>query len=186
MSDLKMQCGGKMTVFLEPIVSRPPLFIFGAGHIGLALSKIGDMLGFSITVVDNRPEFANRERFPDVHRVIAKDYIEALGGLNFSPDACIVIVTYKHLHDQAILEQCVQKPFRYLGMIGSKSKVVKSLKSLKDKGVNKALLSRIHSPIGLNIGAQTPEEIAVAIAAEIIGVRSGADISSLQMKLDYD
>ena len=183
LTELKMQCGGNMVVFLEPIIPKPQLFIFGGGHIGLALAKIGEMLNYSLTIIDDRPEFANAERFPAAHALVAQPYAEAFKKLNFTHDTYIVIVTYKHLHDQEIIEFCATRPFKYLGMIGSKTKVTKSLKTLKEKGVSPETIGRIHSPIGLNIGANTPEEIAVAIAAEMIAVRNGVNITELAMKI---
>ena len=131
LTELKMQCGGKMSIFIEPILPGPQLLIFGAGHIGLALAQISDLLNFNVTVVDDRPEFANNDRFPAA-RVVCKEYMASFDDLNFA-DAHIVIVTYKHLHDQEILEECVKHPFSYLGMIGSKAKVAAAFKTLKEK-----------------------------------------------------
>jgi xanthine dehydrogenase accessory factor len=181
LTDLKMQCGGKMSVFIEPILPKKQLIIFGAGHIGLALSHIAELLSFSLTVVDDRSEFANEQRFPHAAAIICKNYKESFNDLIFK-DSYIVIVTYKHLHDQEILEECVKHPFAYLGMIGSTTKVTKAFNLLMEKNVSKDILNKIHSPIGLDIGANTPEEIAVAIAAEMIAVKNGQDISSLTMK----
>lgn len=171
--DLAMSCGGKMSIFLESLAPQPQLFIFGAGHIGRALTKIARMLNFQVTVIDNRPEFANSERLPEASTIIADDYGNALNKIEFPPDSYIVLVTHRHAHDQMILEHCVNLPFKYLGMIGSRNKVKKAFDLLREKGVPEETISRIHSPIGLDIGADTPEEIAVAIAGELIGVRSG-------------
>ncbi len=182
LSELKMQCGGRMSVFMEPILPGPQLIIFGAGHIGLALSKIAEMLNFSVTIIDDRPEFATTERFPAAQSVICKNYTDSFAGLNFH-QAYIVIVTYKHVHDQDILEECVKHPFAYLGMIGSKTKVAKSFNIIREKGISEEIIGNIHSPIGLDIGANTPEEIAVAIAAEMIAIRNGANVSSLSLKM---
>ena len=186
LTDLKMQCGGNMTLFLEPVIPKPQLVIFGAGHIGLALAKIADMLNFSQTIVDDRPEFAARDRFPTAQSVVCAPYSDAFSEISFTDDTFIVIVTYKHLHDQEILEYCVGQPSRYLGMIGSTTKVAKAFKLLKEKGISSEMINRIHSPIGLDIGANTPEEIAIAIAAEIIAVRNGAGDHSQSMKASHD
>ena len=186
LGDLKMQCGGKMTVFLEPVIPSPQLIIFGAGHIGYALDKIADMLGFRICVVDNRVEFANKARFPNAHGIFATEHIDAFTELYFDQDTFIVIVTHKHLHDEAVLQRCVQQPFAYLGMIGSKTKVKKILTALKDKGINSDIINRVHTPIGLDIGAKTPEEIALAIAAEMVAIRSGKTSSPLSLKISHD
>jgi xanthine dehydrogenase accessory factor len=155
--------------------------IFGAGHIGNALSKIGKMLGFTTIVVDNRPEFANKERLPLADRVIADDYQKALQNLSFSNSTYIVILTHRHAHDFKILDYCAKQTFYYLGMIGSRKKVAKAFKQLKEKGFEKETLKRIHAPIGIEIGAEKPEEIAVSIAAELVAIRSGTKIPSLKL-----
>jgi xanthine dehydrogenase accessory factor len=171
--DLSMACGGTMTLFLEVLQPIRPLLIFGAGHIGLALAALGKLLGYQVTVIDNRPEFANKERFPAAERIIAKSYDEALAELTFTDNTTIVIVTHRHLHDKEILQHCLNQPFAYLGMIGSRSKVKPILADLRENGISAELLNRVHTPIGLDIGAQTPAEIAVAIAAEWIACRYG-------------
>ncbi|MBN1478662.1 xanthine dehydrogenase accessory protein XdhC [candidate division KSB1 bacterium] len=186
LTELKMHCGGIMSVFLEPIIPRSQLVIFGGGHIGLALTKIADMLDFAVTLVDDRPEFANSQRFPTAQTVLTKPYADVLPDMSFTENTYIVIVTYKHLHDQLIIEHCVQQPFKYLGMIGSKTKVRHSLELLREQNVAHDIIERIHSPIGVNIGAKTPEEIAIAIAAEMIAIRNGADLTTLSMKLSHD
>lgn len=162
-----------MTVFLEPLIPQPQLLIFGAGHIGTALTKMGKMLGFQITVIDNRPEFANKDRLPEADIVIAIEYEQSFEKLSFTPETYIVLVTHRHAHDQEILEHCIQHPFKYLGMIGSKTKVKKAFDILRDKGISQDIIDKIHSPIGLDIGADTPEELAIAIFGEIIGIRTG-------------
>ena len=186
LSELNMQCGGRMSIYIEPVIPNPPLFIFGAGHIGVALAHLAHGLNFSVSVIDNRPDFANRQRFPHAQNIIAENYSKAFEELKFNDNTYVVILTHKHLFDQEVVEHCVQKSFKYLGMIGSRTKVKKSLDQLADDGIPEKQLKRIHSPIGLNIAAQTPEEIAVAIAAELIGVRNGADLNELTMKLHHD
>jgi xanthine dehydrogenase accessory factor len=170
--DLQMKCGGKMMVFIEPIGTLQQLFIFGAGHIGTALARLGEMLGFGVTIIDNRPEFANADRFPATMKVVAAEYDQALRELEFNEDVYNVIVTHRHAHDQEILEFCVDVPFRYLGMIGSAAKVKGAFKRLAEKGISKEVIDRIHSPIGINIGGHTPAEIAVSIAAEFVKVKN--------------
>lgn len=182
LGDLRMQCGGKMSIFFEPIFPNPQLFIFGAGHVGQALSKIADMLNYRVTIIDDRPEFANNERFPRARPIIVEEYSKAFDALELDEKSHIVIVTYKHLNDEVVLQNCINQPFKYIGMIGSRSKVKKALTALKKQGITDEVVRKIHAPIGLNIGANTPEEIAVAIAAEMIAVRNGADISSLSMR----
>ena len=178
LKDIGMVCGGGMSVFLEPLIDAHPLIIFGAGHIGFALSKITKMLGFTTAVVDNRPEFANEEKLPWADRVIADDYQKVLHDLSFSDTTYVVILTHRHTHDFEILEHCIRQPFSYLGMIGSRKKVDKALEQLREKGVDEETIKRIHAPIGMNIGAESPEELAVAIAAQLVAVRSGCAITS--------
>lgn len=183
---LGMSCGGRMKIFFEPYFAAPPLFIFGAGHIGKALAEIAHLLQFRITVVDDRPEFAVAERFPHAEAVLCCSYGDSFSRLEPTPDSYIVIVTYRHMHDQTILAHCAQQPFAYLGMIGSRTKVSQTIKTLKEQGISAEALARVHSPIGLKIGARTPEEIAVAVAAEMIAVRNGADLTGLSMKITHD
>jgi xanthine dehydrogenase accessory factor len=175
LEDLGMACGGGMSIFLEPLISAPDLIIFGAGHIGSALSRIGSLLGFTTTVVDSREEFANSERLPWADRVVAGGYQKALEQLSFTDSSYLVILTHRHANDFEILEYCVKKPFYYLGMIGSRKKVATAFEKLREKGIGEESINRIHAPIGIAIGAETPEEIAVAIAAQLITVRSGTE-----------
>ncbi len=172
LKDIGMVCGGGMTVFLEPLRQLPRLVIFGAGHIGSALSRIAKMLDFAVTVVDNRPEFATRDRLSWVDEVIAADYEQVIAGLAYDDNVYLVILTHKHAHDFEVLEQLIHKPVRYLGMIGSKTKVAKAFQQLRDKGVGEDVIKKIHSPLGVKIGASTPAEIAVSIAAELVAVRN--------------
>jgi len=175
-TDAKMLCGGHMSLFFEPMNPPKPLYIFGGGHIGRALCRILEGSGFAITVIDNRPEYANPERFPNVLNILARPYPEALRELPFTELTSIVIVTHSHTHDQEILEYCIQQPFHYLGMIGSRRKVKQTKQNLIDKGVSPELLDKLHSPIGMDIGGDTPTEIAVSIAAELIAVKNNVII----------
>jgi xanthine dehydrogenase accessory factor len=181
--DQGILCGGNVEFLFEPIGQSDRLIIFGAGHISHALAPLAKQAGFHVTVVDNRPEYASRERFSNVDQLVAKEYGEALADLQFTPRTFIVIVTHGHAHDEEILQFCVQKPFAYVGMIGSKRKTRTILDHLTQKGISSQQLQRVHSPIGLRIGAETPLEIAISILAEIIAVRNGADIESVSMKL---
>jgi xanthine dehydrogenase accessory factor len=163
-----------MSVFIEPLVPAAQLVIFGGGHIGACLAQIGKMLEFNVTVVDSRPEFANAERLPWADTVIAEEYATAIDKVAFNERTYAVILTHKHTHDFEVLEKCLTKRNRYLGMIGSKAKVAKVLQQLRDNGVAEEIIAQIHSPIGIKIGANTPAEIAISILAEIIQVRSSA------------
>lgn len=172
LKDMGMYCGGGMTVYLETLNPPSRLCIFGGGHIGRDLANISKSIGFHVTVIDNREEVANPDHHPDADVIICKDYTAALEGLNFSENTYIVILTHKHVHDYEVLEYCIEKPHRYLGMIGSKRKVATCLAQLREKGITEDVINTIHSPIGLKIGGNTPAEIAVSIAAELISVRS--------------
>lgn len=170
-SEVGMICGGDLEVFIEPILTAPTLYIFGGGHISLSLAQMGKLLGFKIAVIDDRAEFANTERFPDAEIIRAEDYDKAFPKLKINKTSYIVIVTRGHQHDELVLGWAVGTPAKYIGMIGSQTKVKTIFSHLLAKGVPQETLDSVHSPIGLGIGAQTPEEIAVSILAEIIEVR---------------
>jgi len=164
---------GGYQVMLE--VHEPPatLVIVGGGHIGKALATIGDLCGFAVVVVDDRPDYANPERFPEADRVICGDFAEVLGELAIDANTYIVTVTRGHKHDEISLRQVAGSAAAYVGMIGSKRRVGAVLQHLIDEGLDEEAVRRVHTPIGLDIGAETPEEIAVAIMAEVVQVRRG-------------
>jgi len=170
-----MLCGGIVDVFLEPIKAPPVLLIFGGGHISFTVARIGRMVDFRVVVIDDRPEFANAERFPDADETIADDISSAVQRLNINGSSYIVIVTREHKDDAQVLEWAAATRAAYVGMIGSRKKIQKIFSYLKTKGITQEQLDRVHSPIGLPIGAETPEEIAVSIMAEIIQVRRRED-----------
>jgi xanthine dehydrogenase accessory factor len=169
--EVGMICGGELEVFIEPILSPPTLYIFGGGHISLSLAKMGKLLGFKIAVIDDRPEFASSERFPEADVILAEDFTKSFPKIKIDKSSYIVIVTRGHQHDELVLEWAVGTPAKYIGMIGSKTKVKAIFSHLLAKGKSKEQLDRVHAPIGLEIEAQTPEEIAVSILAEVIKVR---------------
>jgi xanthine dehydrogenase accessory factor len=169
-----MICGGELEVFIEPILTAPTLYIFGGGHISLPLAKIGKLLGFKIAVIDDRAEFASAERFPEAEIVLAENFKKAFPRLKVDKSSYIVIVTHGHQHDEIVLNWAMGTPAKYIGMIGSQTKVKTIFSHLLAKGVPQERLASVHSPIGLEIEAQTPEEIAVSILAEIIKVRRSA------------
>ena len=170
-----MICGGNMEVFVEPILPEPCLLIFGGGHISLYLAKLGKMVGFKVVVIDDRSEFANRERFPEADEVIAQDFQLAFPQLTTNKASYIAIVTRGHLQDETVLEWAVKTEAAYIGMIGSRKKNQTVFSHLRAKGIPEKRLKEVHAPIGLNIDAKTPEEIAVSIIAEIIKVRRQGD-----------
>jgi len=166
-----MVCGGDLEVFIEPILASPTLYIFGGGHISLALTRMGKLCGFNITVVDDRAEFASAERFPEAEVIFAGDFTKSFPRVKIDKSSYIVIVTHGHQHDEVVLEWAVGTPAKYIGMIGSKTKNETIFSHLRARGISQEQLDRVHAPIGLEIEAQTPEEIAVSILAEIIKLR---------------
>jgi xanthine dehydrogenase accessory factor len=157
-------------------ISRPPLelIICGGGHVGQAVAKAAALLDFKITVIDDRPEFSSREKFPDPGvRLITGDFVESLQSLKITQASHLVIVTRGHRHDEICLREVIEKPARYIGMIGSRRRSTTIREHLRREGVGADHLRRVHSPIGLDIGAITPEEIALAILAEIVLARRG-------------
>ncbi len=164
---------GAFHVMLE--VHEPPatLLIAGGGHIGNALATIGELCGFSVAVVDDRPEYASAERFPGADRVLCGRFEEVLRDFPVDPNTYVVVVTRGHKSDEVALRQVVSSPAAYVGMIGSRRRVGAVLKHLVEDGADPDAVSRVHTPIGLDIGAETPEEIAVSIMAELIQVRRG-------------
>jgi len=167
-----MICGGVATVYIEAIVPKPAIYILGAGHIGFYLARIARMTDFRVVVCDNRPDYANRERFPEADEIIADEYEGVFKKLTVNPSSFIVIVTHGHAHDQVVLEWAVTTKAGYIGMIGSRKKIHQVFDNLTAKGFSREdIEKRVHSPIGLDIKAETPGEIAVSIMAEIIQVR---------------
>ncbi len=172
--DTGLVCGGTLEVFVEPVLPPAILYVFGAGHVALHLCQVAANAGFDVTVADDRSSYATRERFPSAHEVVAADFDEAMRTLDPSESSYIVIVTRGHRDDMRILRWAVQTRARYVGMIGSKRKVIEIFKTLRQEGVPAHLFDRVHAPVGLDIGAVTPEEIAVAITAELIAIRRQA------------
>lgn len=166
-----MICGGIMDIYLEPITPPSKVFVFGGGHISLFVSKISKMVGFEVVVVDDRPQFANRDRFPEAEEVIAEEFPFVFSKLKVNRSSYLVIVTRGHAYDQEVLEWALGQEVKYIGMIGSRKKIQTVYNALKEKGVEAEKLTRVHAPIGLDIGALTPEEIAVSIVAQMIQAR---------------
>jgi len=167
-----MICGGNVEVMIEPLFAPHPLYIIGAGHCGRALADFAVKVDFQVTVIDNRQDLLLADAFPSECRLIYNDYTNLDEVIAFNQSAFIVIMTYGHLHDKQVLEYCLQRDFRYLGMIGSKKKVAETLDKLKNKGFTDTDLSKVHAPIGLPIHSHTPYEIAVSILAELISIKN--------------
>ncbi len=164
-------CGGQLTVFVEPVVPQPRAYIFGAGHISKAISKVAAIAGFSTVIIDNRQQFACRERFPEADEVHAAEYEDIFPQLNINSSSYLVIVTRGHRDDMRVLRWAVQTQPRYLAMIGSKLKTIATIRELEKEGIPRDAFAQLYAPMGLDIGAVTPEEIAVSVVAEMIAVR---------------
>ena len=169
LSPTAMICGGSATVFIEPLHMGNKLYIIGGGHCGKALGRLTLLSGFEVTIIDNRPDSLEEIQLDTAHHCILNDYQDISSAIRFGKGAWVVIMTHGHLHDKQVLQQCLRQSTRYLGMIGSKSKVKETFNTLMQQGYSESELARVHAPIGLPIGSQTPYEIAISIMAEIIG-----------------
>jgi len=167
-------CGGSLDIFVEPILATPTAYLFGGGHVSLYVSKVASVAGFETVVMDDRAAFANKERFPEASETYAGPWEEIFPKLKINSFSYLVLVTRGHKGDLTCLRWALSTPARYIGMIGSKRKYIEIAKVLESEGVPGEKIERVHSPVGLDIGALTPEEIAVAIVAEMIAVRRSA------------
>jgi xanthine dehydrogenase accessory factor len=166
-------CGGQMDVYIEPIEPSPELFVVGAGHVGFHLARLAHEVGFRVHVVDDREKFANRERFPTAAEVITEDIPAWVARTKIPQHAYVVIVTRGHTNDLEALRALAPRELRYLGLIGSRAKVARIYDALTGDAMPAEILKSVHAPIGLDIGAVTPQEIAVSILAELIAVKHG-------------
>lgn len=158
-------------IFIETISEQPMVFIFGAGHLSYHISKYAKSLNFRVTVCDDRAEFANIQRFPDVDNIIVESFENIFDKIEINKNSYIVIVTKGHKLDEMVLEKAVKTDVKYIGMIGSKRKTLTILKRLNERGIPQETLSRVYSPIGISIGSVTPEEIALSIVCELVKIR---------------
>ena len=168
-------CGGKVKIFVEPIQRAPILYVFGGGHIAVPLVQFAKSLEFAVIVVDDREEFANKKRFPQADDVKSGDFVNITKSLDFHEGDSVVIVTRGHEHDEVVLKECLLKTNLpgYIGMIGSREKVAITFSHLKEQGIREELLRKAKAPIGLDIGARTPAEIALSIISQIVAHRYG-------------
>lgn len=174
---IQMMCGGTLTVFIEVMAQSPTLVLLGAGHVGQALARLADTLGYRVIVVDERPAFANAKLYPMAAGIYSEpDILDAFAQVQINTDTHIIIATTDS--DMRCLREALKTKAGYIGLIGSARKVVKMLHMLKDEGA--AYTEQVHAPVGLDIGAETPEEIAVSIMAEIMRQRSGTTGRSLR------
>lgn len=165
-------CGGQMKVFIEPFAPTKRLIICGAGHIALPLSAMGKILGFKIIIIDNRKEFANKKRFPHADEILLGEHAAQLSKIKLTRDTYLAVVTHGNEFDFECLKVAVTSDAGYIGVISSKPKKVKFFSRLKEKGVEEKYFKNVHIPMGIDLGSQTPEEIAVSICAEIIAVQN--------------
>lgn len=170
--DTDMRCGGNMTVMIEPVIPPDPVYIFGGGHVGFAIYNILSTLDFNITIVDDRKLYASSKRFPLAKKVLCAPFDKAFEKLSINEQSYIIICTRAHKNDEVCLRQAFKTPASYIGMLGSRTKVAAFKKILQKDGVPPRRFNQLHSPIGLSIGAVTPEEIAVSVAAELIQFRA--------------
>ena len=170
---------GQVGVFFDLAVPRPTLVVVGAGHVAKPIAQVGRMLDFEVVVIDDRPSFANVQRFPDADRIIVDEFATALDGLEITPSTYVVLVTRAHTYDVHALRKIVQKPAGYIGMIGSRRRVYAVFKLLRDEGVPLEDLLRVHAPIGLDIKTETPGEIAISVGAELLKARRGGGAASM-------
>jgi xanthine dehydrogenase accessory factor len=175
--DTGLVCGGTLEVFVEPVLPPALLYLFGAGHVAFNVCTTAANAGFDVVVTDDRSSYATKERFQSAREVHVMEFDEAMRRHDPTEASYIVIVTRGHRDDMLLLRWAVQTRARYIGMIGSKRKVIGIFKALKAEGLPASLFDRVHAPVGLDIGAVTPEEIAVAITAELIAIRRHATAS---------
>src|SRR3954451_1311194 len=174
-------CGGQMDVYIDPIAPAPSLYVIGAGHVGFHLARAAAEAGFRIHIVDDREKFANAERFPMADSVVVEDIAAWLHRADLPSSAYVVVVTRGHTHDLDALRALAARELRYLGMIGSRAKTARVFDALESEGLPVPCLDRVHAPIGLDIGAVTPAEIAISILAEMIAIRHGRDVAAMSM-----
>jgi xanthine dehydrogenase accessory factor len=177
--------GSTLRLLLEPMLPTPTLWVFGGGHIVSPLVRAATLAGFRVRVIDDDPAFVNQERFPDADATIVMAFQRVGEVFDFGQDDYVVLMTRGHAHDHTILEQIYDCPARYLGMLGSKPRIAKIWQLLEAKGIAREWLDRVHAPIGLNIHARSPEEIAVSILAEIIQVRRTSPVAISRRKTQH-
>jgi xanthine dehydrogenase accessory factor len=184
-------CGGKVLVYVEPVIPDPLLVIMGAGHVGRALAKAARFSGFRVVVADDRPEFASRENVPEAHEIVVHDFSTLFLRLLLPGNAYIVVATRGHNHDLDAVKAALGTGARYIGLLGSRRKKALLFRTLEDAGFSQEEIGRLHIPVGLPINSVTPEEIAVSIMAQIIQKRrenasSGVSRASCRRLIEED
>jgi xanthine dehydrogenase accessory factor len=174
-------CGGQLNIFVEPVIPQPRAFIFGGGHVSKGISKIATLAGFSTSIIDNREAFANAERFPEAEATYAQEYEDVFPKLPVNSSSYIIIVTRGHRDDMRVLRWAVNTPAKYIAMIGSKRKTISVVHELEKEGIPREAFEKVFAPMGLEIGAELPEEIAISVVAEMIAVRRAPDADWRQL-----
>jgi xanthine dehydrogenase accessory factor len=177
-----LACGGTLRAFVEPLETAPVLLLFGAGHVSAALARLARPLGFRIEVADERAEQASAERFPDADRVVVEPFATAVSRMSLGPLSYAVVATRGHESDEEALAAVLGRGLRFVGLLGSRTKAAKLFERLRGRGVPAEELERVRTPLGLAIGAQTPEEIALSIMAELVALRRGAPAPAADLK----
>ena len=174
-------CGGQLNIFVEPVIPQPRAFIFGGGHVSKGISKIATLAGFSTSIIDNREAFANQERFPEAEATYAEEYEDVFPKLPVNSSSYIIIVTRGHRDDMRVLRWAVNTQAKYIAMIGSKRKTISVVHELEKEGIPREAFDKVFAPMGLEIGAEMPEEIAISVVAEMIAVRRAPDTGWRQL-----
>ncbi|MEI9813465.1 MAG: XdhC/CoxI family protein [Acidobacteriota bacterium] len=164
-------CGGQLNIFVEPVIPQPAALIFGGGHVSKGISRIATLAGFRTSIIDNREAFANAERFPEADATYAEEYEDVFGKLAVNSSTYLIIVTRGHRDDMRVLRWAVGTPAKYIAMIGSRRKTISVVKELEKEGIAREAFDKVFAPMGLEIGAETPEEIAISVVAEMIAIR---------------
>ena len=178
-------CGGVMEVYLEPILPDPTLFIFGAGHVGQRVAPVVKGIGFKVAVVDDRIKYASRDRFPDADEIYVDTWEEVFKKLTVNDSSYVLIATRGHNYDLACLRFAVLSPAKYIGLLGSRRKTRLLYETLEREGVDPRNFERVFAPVGIEIGSETPEEIAISIAAELVAVRKNLEVRPLKEALRH-
>jgi xanthine dehydrogenase accessory factor len=171
--DEGLVCGGRMEVFIEPLEATPELAVLGAGHVARPLCALATTAGFRVSVLDDREKYATASRFPEAHRVLVSGFDRAAEALCLTPRSYVIVVTRGHRGDAIALASCLPLRPRFVGLLGSKAKMVHVFTDLVERGFSALDLARVETPVGVEIGAETPEEIAVSVVARMISVRRG-------------
>lgn len=178
-------CGGTIEIFLEPILPDPKVILMGAGHVAKAISEAASRLGFKVAVLDDRAAFASAERFPEADEIVVESFERSLERINVSENSFILILTRGHAHDQIACEKALRTRARYVGLLGSRRKIQLIVENLLERGHPPEAFARLYAPVGIEIGSETPEEIAVSVVAELIALLKGVhQRSSKQLFLE--